>query len=56
MIVLTTPRFDRAIKKISPPEKKAIDQVIREIVSNPQKGEMKKGELASSSFITNNCS
>ena len=46
MIVLTTPRFDRAIKKISPPEKKAIDQVIREIIGNPQKGEMKKGELA----------
>jgi hypothetical protein len=26
--------------------KKAIDQVIREIIGNPQKGEMKKGELA----------
>ena len=46
MIVLTTPRFDRAVKKISPPEKKAIDQVIREIVGNPQKGEMKKSDLA----------
>ena len=46
MIVLTTPRFDRAVKKISPPEKKAIDQVVREIVGNPQKGEMKKGDLA----------
>ena len=46
MIVLTTPRFDRAIKKILPPEKKAIDQVIREIVGNPQKGEMKKGDLS----------
>ena len=46
MIVLTTPRFDRAVKKISPPEKKAIDQVIREIIGNPQKGEMKKGDLA----------
>ena len=46
MIVLTTPRFDRAVKKISPPEKKAIDQVIREIVGNPQKGEMKIGDLA----------
>ena len=46
MIVLTTPRFDRAVKKISPPEKKAIDQVIREITGNPQKGEMKKGDLA----------
>jgi hypothetical protein len=45
MIVLTTPRFDRAIKKILPPEKKAIDQVIREIIGNPQKGEMKKGDL-----------
>ena len=46
MIVLSTPRFDRAIKKISPPEKKAIDQAIRQIVGNPQKGEMKKGDLA----------
>ena len=46
MIVLTTPRFDRAIKKISPPEKKAIDQVIREIVGNTQKGKMKKSDLA----------
>ena len=46
MIVLTTPRFDRAIKRISPPEKKAIDQAIREIIDNPQKGEMKKGDLA----------
>ena len=45
MIVLSTPRFDRAIKKISPPEKKAIDQVIREIVGNPQRGEMKKSDL-----------
>jgi len=46
MIVLTTPRFDRAIKKISPTEKKAIDQAIREIIENPQKSEMKKGDLA----------
>jgi hypothetical protein len=46
MIVLTTPRFDRAIKRISPPEKKAIDQVIREIIGDPQKCEMKKGDLA----------
>jgi len=46
MIVLSTPRFDRAVKKISPPEKKAINQVIREIVGNPQMGEMKKGDLA----------
>jgi mRNA-degrading endonuclease RelE of RelBE toxin-antitoxin system len=45
MIVLTTPRFDRALKKISPHEKKAIDQVIWEIIGNPQKGEMKKGDL-----------
>ena len=51
MIVLTTPRFDRAIKKILPPEKKAIDQAIREIVGNPQKGEMKKGNLAGTRVI-----
>jgi mRNA-degrading endonuclease YafQ of YafQ-DinJ toxin-antitoxin module len=46
MIVSTTPRFDRAIKKLLPTEKKALDLAVKDIVSNPSKGEMKKGDLA----------
>ena len=46
MIVSTTPRFDRAIKKISPAEKKILDGVVKSIISDPFKGEMKKGDLS----------
>ena len=46
MILLTTPRFDRAIKKVLPAEKKAIDKAVKEIYSTPLIGEMKKGDLA----------
>jgi hypothetical protein len=46
MIVLTTPRFDRAIKKISSAEKKILDGAVKSIVSDPLKGEMKKGDLS----------
>jgi mRNA-degrading endonuclease YafQ of YafQ-DinJ toxin-antitoxin module len=46
MIVFTTPRFDRAIKKILPSEKKALDLAVKDVISNPLKGEMKKGDLA----------
>jgi mRNA-degrading endonuclease YafQ of YafQ-DinJ toxin-antitoxin module len=45
MIVSTTPRFDRAIKKLLPTEKKALDLAVKVIVSNPLKGEMKKGGI-----------
>jgi hypothetical protein len=34
------------LRRYRPLKKKAIDQVIREIVGNPQKGEMKKGDLS----------
>ena len=45
MIVFTTPRFDRAIKKISPAEKKTLDATVKSIVADPSQGEMKKGDL-----------
>ena len=45
MRVSTTPRFDRAIKKISPTEKKALDSAVKAIISEPFVGEMKKGGL-----------
>jgi mRNA-degrading endonuclease YafQ of YafQ-DinJ toxin-antitoxin module len=46
MIVSTTPRFDRAIKKISSAEKKILDSAVKSIISDPFKGEMKKGDLS----------
>lgn len=46
MMVLTTPRFDRASKKISTAEKKALDSAVRGIVAEPFKGEAKKGDLS----------
>ncbi|MBP7943261.1 MAG: type II toxin-antitoxin system RelE/ParE family toxin [Polynucleobacter sp.] len=45
MRVSTTPRFDRAIKKISPAEKKTLDSAVKQIISEPFIGEMKKGDL-----------
>lgn len=46
MKVLTTPRFDRAVKKIYPPEKKSLDAAVKKILGDPSLGEMKKGDLA----------
>lgn len=46
MIVSTTPRFDRAIKKISPAEKKTLDGAVKGIIAEPFKGEAKKGDLS----------
>lgn len=46
MIVSTTPRFDRAIKKISPAEKKNLDGAVKSIMVEPFKGEAKKGDLS----------
>ena len=46
MIVFTTPRFDRAIKKISPAEKKTLDSAVKSVIAQPFKGEAKKGDLS----------
>ena len=45
MRVSTTPRFDRAIKKISSAEKRALDSAVKAIISEPFAGVMKKGDL-----------
>ena len=45
MIVSTTPRFDRAIKKITPAEKKTLDGAVKSIIANPFNGVAKKGDL-----------
>jgi len=46
MRILTTPRFERAIKRLYPLEKKALDKAVNLIASKPDLGEMKKGDLA----------
>ena len=46
MIVSTTPRFDRAIKKITPAEKRILDGAVKSIMAQPFKGEAKKGDLS----------
>jgi mRNA interferase RelE/StbE len=45
MRVLTTPRFDRAVKKLHIEEKKALDQAVRSVMAAPASGELKKGDL-----------
>ena len=45
MRVSTTPRFNRAIKKILPAEKKALDIAVKAIISAPFAGDVKKGDL-----------
>lgn len=46
MRVLSTPRFDRDIKKLRKPEKEILDLNIRLLFKNPTLGEAKKGDLA----------
>ena len=51
MIVSTTPRFDRAIKKITPAEKRTLDVAVKSIIAQPFKGEAKKGDLSGIQII-----
>ena len=46
MILLTTPRFDRAIKKILSAEKNALDLAVKTVIANPLIGNMKTGDLS----------
>ena len=46
MRLIATPRFLRGIKKLRPKEKESLDEAIRAIVTNPEMGDMKKGDLA----------
>ncbi|WP_353136714.1 type II toxin-antitoxin system RelE/ParE family toxin [Limnohabitans sp.] len=45
MKVLTTPRFNRTVKKLHLQEKHLLDEAVRFIISKPEAGELKKGDL-----------
>ena len=44
--VTATPTFDRAVKKLHTRDKKTVDDAVRQIMTNPEIGEAKKGDLA----------
>lgn len=44
--VLDTPTFNKAVKKLFPRDKKAVDEAIKKIANDPKLGEEKKGDLA----------
>lgn len=46
MIVKQSGSFKRTVKKMHKPEKSALDEAVREIMGNPDVGEMKVGDLA----------
>jgi mRNA-degrading endonuclease RelE of RelBE toxin-antitoxin system len=46
MRVLTTPRFDRSVKKLYTEEKKALDEAVRAVITDSDAGELKKGDLS----------
>ena len=43
--VLTTPTFDRAVKKLRARDKKILDGAICEVIASPSVGVAKKGDL-----------
>ena len=45
MKVLTTPRFNRTVKKLHLQKKHLLDEAVRFIISKPEAGELKKGDL-----------
>ena len=45
MRILVTPTFVRAVKKLHPQQKSALDEAVRIIVSQPEAGETKTGDL-----------
>lgn len=44
--ILSTPSFNRAVKKMHARDKKVVDQAVVAIATNPTIGEEKKGDLA----------
>ena len=46
VIIKQMPAFKRVYKKLYPKEQNEVDNVIREIVKNPNIGEEKRGDLA----------
>lgn len=46
MRTFVTPTVERAIKRLQPPQKNALDEAVRAIASQPDIGETKVGDLA----------
>lgn len=46
MLILVTPSFVRATKKLHPPQKSDLDKAVRAISTNPEIGDAKVGDLA----------
>ena len=46
MRLLVTPTFERTVKKLHPSQKSALDDAVRAVVSQPEVGETKVGDLA----------
>ena len=46
MRILVTPTFERTVKKLHKQQKSVLDEVVRTIVSQPEAGETKAGDLA----------
>ncbi len=46
MRILVTPTFERTVKKLHPSQKSALDDAVRAVVSQPEVGETKVGDLA----------
>ncbi len=44
-LVLQTPTFKKAVKKLKPNQKKDLDVAVKELMLNPNLGEQKKGDL-----------
>lgn len=45
-IVLQTPTFKKAVKKLNPNQKRELDAVVMTLMVKPSLGEQKKGDLA----------
>jgi mRNA-degrading endonuclease RelE of RelBE toxin-antitoxin system len=45
MRILVTPTFVRAVKKLHPPQKAALDEAVRRVAGQPSIGDAKAGDL-----------
>ena len=46
MKILSTPRFDRTVKKLHANEKLLLDGAVLALINDPELGELKRGDLA----------
>ena len=46
MRILQYPSFEKTVKKLHPNEKRDLDKAIKELIQDPQAGELKKGNLS----------